>query len=71
MVTQDGLDAEQREELQEEWNSYAKGKQRLNAKDLQGLMRQLGTIQTDAETMEMIREAGGEYLLPIAITVVR
>eukprot|EP01114_Cavostelium_apophysatum_P008835 TRINITY_DN2169_c0_g1_i2.p1 TRINITY_DN2169_c0_g1~~TRINITY_DN2169_c0_g1_i2.p1 ORF type:complete len:149 (+),score=34.18 TRINITY_DN2169_c0_g1_i2:158-604(+) len=53
------LDDEQKEEFTEAFNEFAKKAGRVGPKDLQALMRHMGTIQTDAETLEMVREAGG------------
>lgn len=33
----------------------------VDPKTLQALMRHMGVLQSDAETLEMIREAGGMY----------
>jgi hypothetical protein len=32
----------------------------VNAKELQALMRHMGVIQSDAETLEMMRECAGK-----------
>lgn len=54
------LDDEQREEFTEAFQAFDKNKDgRVNGKELQALMRYMGTILSDAETMEMIRECGG------------
>jgi len=53
------LEDEQIEEYKEAFNEFAKNKGFLKAKDLQALMRHMGTIHTDAETLEMVRECGG------------
>mmetsp|Transcript_7589 Transcript_7589/g.10472 ORF Transcript_7589/g.10472 Transcript_7589/m.10472 type:complete len:149 (+) Transcript_7589:110-556(+) len=56
----DKLDEEQKDEFREAFQEFDKNKDgRINGKELQALMRHMGTIQTDAETMEMIRECGG------------
>eukprot|EP01117_Protostelium_nocturnum_P011097 TRINITY_DN4028_c0_g1_i1.p1 TRINITY_DN4028_c0_g1~~TRINITY_DN4028_c0_g1_i1.p1 ORF type:complete len:150 (+),score=47.86 TRINITY_DN4028_c0_g1_i1:163-612(+) len=54
------LDEEQTEEFKEAFMEHDKNNDgRINGKELQALMRYLGSIQSDAETMEMIRECGG------------
>jgi Ca2+-binding EF-hand superfamily protein len=54
------LDTEQVEEFKEAFAEFDKNKDgRVSAKELQELMRYMGTIHTDSETMEMVRECGG------------
>eukprot|EP01119_Soliformovum_irregulare_P011025 TRINITY_DN2731_c0_g1_i1.p1 TRINITY_DN2731_c0_g1~~TRINITY_DN2731_c0_g1_i1.p1 ORF type:complete len:147 (-),score=40.61 TRINITY_DN2731_c0_g1_i1:54-494(-) len=53
------MDQEAQEEYREVFAEFAKSKGRVNAKDLQALMRHMGTILTDAETVEVIRSCGG------------
>jgi len=56
----DKLDEEQKEEFRVAFSEFDKNHDgRINAKELQALMRHMGSIQTDGETMEMIRECGG------------
>jgi len=57
------LDDEEKEELLESFQFFAKGRPVLAGKDVAALMRYLGVIMTDAEVMTMIREAGGAETL--------
>ncbi|PRP74842.1 calmoduline [Planoprotostelium fungivorum] len=54
------LDEEQLDEFKEAFAEFDKNNDgRVNGKELQALMRHMGTIQSDAETVEMMRECGG------------
>jgi calmodulin len=53
------LDEESKEEFTAAFQQFSKGKGRCSPPELASLMRYMGTIYTDAELLESIREAGG------------